>query len=201
VDPGVIEEREREHDPLLAIDRDESTVAAPRHDASDARLELLLARDPGAGPGKAVDSSLESHAVDSERVIPLAVVVLEAGEVVVGGRDELRARHALCLRNALREDRMRRARGLDAFSSRREVAPAAVHARRPNSELLDFRDATVGNSEPQRERDEVAVVGTRAVLSDGADEGDLLSLDVRNVELVVADPRHRIPESFVAQRQ
>src|SRR5690606_29184204 len=66
VDPVVIEERDREHDPLLAIDRDESPVADPRHDASDARLELLLARDPGAGPGKDVDTILESHAVVSE---------------------------------------------------------------------------------------------------------------------------------------
>src|SRR5690606_14374506 len=77
VDPVMVEEGEGEHDPLFSIDRDEPAIADPRHDASDARFELLLAGDAGAAARQHVDAVLEPHAIVGKRVIPLAVVVLE----------------------------------------------------------------------------------------------------------------------------
>src|SRR5262245_55859021 len=84
VDLLVIEEREGEHDPALAIDGHEAAIADPRHHASQRVLELRL-----AVPLCRRDAVLEALAVVGERVIALAVVASETGEVVVRGLDTL----------------------------------------------------------------------------------------------------------------
>src|SRR5690606_15974576 len=140
--------------------------ADPRDDASDACLELLLAGDAAAAAREHVDAVLEPHAIVRERVVPLAVIVLETREVVVRSLDELGARHALAFRDRLPEHGVRRAHGLDPFPRGREIAPAAVDARGPNRQLLDLGDAAVTNPQPKSQCDQLAVLRARAVLLD-----------------------------------
>src|SRR5262245_35603098 len=95
VDAVVIEEAEGEHDAAFAVHGHEAPVAHAIDDALEALLELLLAGGAGAAAGQHIHRVLEAHAVLRERVVPLAVIVLEAGEVIVRGFDEFGARHAL----------------------------------------------------------------------------------------------------------
>src|SRR5690606_40244142 len=63
----------------------EAPVAHPADDALQALLELLPAGGPRAAHGQHVHAVLEAHAVVGERVVALAVVVLEPCEIIVGG--------------------------------------------------------------------------------------------------------------------
>src|SRR5690606_8509968 len=201
IDLMVVEEPEREHDPPLAVDRDEAPIAYPRHDIEQrAVLELLLAREVARDE----DAVLVADAVVRERVVALAVVTREPGEVVVRVLDQLLTRRSLRLGNGLAEDRVRLAHRLDVVAGVAERAVAALAAAeelhlRPDRELLDLGDPLVDDLEANRDCDEIAFVVVRIavlhVLDDGADEGDLLRLDVGHVELIAADARHAVPRS------
>src|SRR5690606_34793334 len=128
VQPVVVEEAEREDVAALAVDGDEAAIANPRDDAPKRLLELLLAAHDARLAGlligsrhvRRLDAVLVTLAVVGERIVALAVVALQAVEVVVGRDDELVARHPLALGNFLEEDRMRRTHRVDGLAGRRE---------------------------------------------------------------------------------
>src|SRR5688572_11525105 len=117
VDVVVVEEGEGIDDAALAIDGDEPSVADTRDDAAEGVLELLFT----VGLRRR-DAVLETLAVGGERVVALAVVAGEAGEVVVGGFDQLFARRPLRFGNHLTVDRVRLFHRLHCFAGRREAA-------------------------------------------------------------------------------
>src|SRR5690606_18701695 len=114
VDAVVVEEREGENNAALPVHGHETPVANPVHDALEAFLELLPAGGSLAAARQHVDAVLETHAVVGEGVVAPAVVVLQAGEIVVGGLDQVGAGHALGVRNRRGEDAMGRTHGLHA---------------------------------------------------------------------------------------
>ena len=76
----------------------------------------------------------------------------------------------------------------------------------PGGDLLDFGDLAVDDPEAQRQAHEFGIArlaggGAAGRFDHGAEEGDLLRLDVRHIELVVADAGGGGPQALVAERQ
>src|SRR4030095_7512489 len=90
VDPIVIEERERKDDAALAVDGDKSPVADAIHNVIQ-RISGELRETVVGG----CCSVLKANAPFSERVVSLAIVPRERGEVVVRLSDEFLARGSL----------------------------------------------------------------------------------------------------------
>src|SRR5262249_45778424 len=72
---------------------------------------------------------------------------------------------------------------------------------RTDVELLDLADLVVHDLQAQRERGQRAVGLRLAAEAHRADEGDLLCLDVRHVELVLALAGHVVPQALMAEGQ
>ena len=202
----MVEEREREHDPALLVDRDVTPVADPVHEVQEPRLELLEAA-PLAGIAarglrvgaflsgrrrhvRRLAAVLDPVAVGRERIVALAVVLLHAGEILVRGRDQVRARHPLFGRYRLQVERIRRAERLDALA---RVLVA-------NHDLLDLRDLLVANLQAQRDQRRRALARLAVVFLDRAEERDLPGRHVGHEQPVVSLRAQRVPEP-VADRE
>ena len=121
-----------------------------------------------------------------ERVVALAVVALHAGEVLVGRRNQVGARHAFAGRDRRRERRTRRSQRFDALRGHRVAL----------EDLLDLGDAAVGDLEPQRHECRRALRGIGVVFDNGRDERDLAGLRVCDWQAIGAYRLHALPEAF-----